>query len=129
MVLAPSIMDYVRDAQWVKVKEDCEAIGVSVARLTRDVKVGWRYTIYNRFAAPLTCLVITLFAIPAGVATGRQSVFLGVVMAVALFFLYYALTLVLGIMAKKDLIPVGVGVLLPHIVFLAAGLVLFHRQR
>ncbi len=36
-VLAPSIMDYVRDAQWVKVKEDCEAIGVSVARLTRDV--------------------------------------------------------------------------------------------
>jgi hypothetical protein len=36
-VLAPSIMDYVRDAQWVKVKEDCEAIGVSVARLARDV--------------------------------------------------------------------------------------------
>jgi hypothetical protein len=30
-------MDFVRDAQWVKVKEDCEAIGVSVARLARDV--------------------------------------------------------------------------------------------
>lgn len=36
-VLAPSIMDFVHDAQWVKAKEDCEAIGVSVARLTRDV--------------------------------------------------------------------------------------------
>jgi type II secretory pathway pseudopilin PulG len=36
-VLAPSIMDYVKDAQWVKVKEDCEAIAVSVVRLTRDV--------------------------------------------------------------------------------------------
>ena len=36
-VLAPSIMDFVEDARWVKVKEDCEAIGVSVARLTRDV--------------------------------------------------------------------------------------------
>lgn len=36
-VLTPSIMDFVKDAQWVKVKEDCEAIGVSVARLTRDV--------------------------------------------------------------------------------------------
>jgi type II secretory pathway pseudopilin PulG len=36
-VLAPSIMDFVKDAQWVKVKEDCEAIGVSVARLTRDI--------------------------------------------------------------------------------------------
>jgi hypothetical protein len=36
-VLAPSIFDFVIDAKWVKVKEDCEAIGVSVARLTRDV--------------------------------------------------------------------------------------------
>ncbi|MCX6550319.1 MAG: hypothetical protein NTY02_04795 [Acidobacteria bacterium] len=36
-VLAPSIFDYFKDAQWVKVKEDCEAIGISVARLTRDV--------------------------------------------------------------------------------------------
>jgi len=36
-VLAPSIMDFVHDAQWVKVKEDCEAIGISFSRLTRDV--------------------------------------------------------------------------------------------
>jgi type II secretory pathway pseudopilin PulG len=36
-VLAPSIMDFVRDAQWVKAKEDCEAIGVSLVRLMRDV--------------------------------------------------------------------------------------------
>jgi hypothetical protein len=36
-VLAPSIFDFVNDAKWVKVKEDCEAIGLTVARLTRDV--------------------------------------------------------------------------------------------
>jgi hypothetical protein len=36
-VLAPSIFDFVVDARWVKVKEDCEAIGISVARITRDV--------------------------------------------------------------------------------------------
>jgi len=36
-VLAPSILDFVRDAQWVKAKEDCEAIGLSVVRLARDV--------------------------------------------------------------------------------------------
>jgi hypothetical protein len=36
-VLAPQVMDFVDDARWVKVKEDCEAIGVSVSRLTRDV--------------------------------------------------------------------------------------------
>ena len=36
-VLAPSIWDFVIDAKLVKVKEDCEAIGISVARLTRDI--------------------------------------------------------------------------------------------
>lgn len=36
-VLAPSINDYVNDAKHVKAKEDCEAIGQSVARLARDV--------------------------------------------------------------------------------------------
>ncbi len=36
-VLAPSIFDFVVDAQWVKVKEDCEVLAISVARLVRDV--------------------------------------------------------------------------------------------
>lgn len=36
-VLAPSIFDFVNDAQWVKVKEDCEVIVISLARLHRDV--------------------------------------------------------------------------------------------
>lgn len=36
-VLAPSIWDFVHDAQWVKVKEDCEAIGITFTRLVRDV--------------------------------------------------------------------------------------------
>ncbi len=98
-------------------------------RLARDLKVGWRYDIYNRIASPWTCLIITLFSIPAGVATGRQSVFFGVMMAVGLFFAYYALSLICGGLAKKDLIPVGVGVLLPHGLLLATGLVLYFRQR
>ena len=36
-VIAPSIGDYVNDAKRVKVKEDCEAVGVSIMRLMRDV--------------------------------------------------------------------------------------------
>jgi type II secretory pathway pseudopilin PulG len=36
-VLSPSVADFVNDARHVKVKEDCEAIGVSIARLARDV--------------------------------------------------------------------------------------------
>jgi len=36
-VLAPSMFDFIKKAQWVKVKEDCEAIAISVVRLTSDV--------------------------------------------------------------------------------------------
>jgi type II secretory pathway pseudopilin PulG len=36
-VLAPSLYDFIADARLVKVKEDCEAIGVSVVRLVGDV--------------------------------------------------------------------------------------------
>ena len=57
-VLAPSIWDFVIDAQWVKVKEDCEALGISVARFMRETPpcfsinpnagVGTRCTRANR---------------------------------------------------------------------------------
>ena len=43
-VLAPSIYDFVIDAKMVKVKEDCEAIGVSVVRLVRDVGPCLKYS-------------------------------------------------------------------------------------
>ena len=36
-VLAPSMGDFINDAKMVKVKEDCEAIGISVMRMVRDV--------------------------------------------------------------------------------------------
>jgi hypothetical protein len=42
-VLAPSIYDFVVDARMVKVKEDCEAIGVSVVRLVLDVGTCLKY--------------------------------------------------------------------------------------
>ncbi len=43
-VLAPSIFDFVNDARWVKVKEDCEAVGITVARITRDVGPCLKFT-------------------------------------------------------------------------------------
>ncbi|MBR0055930.1 MAG: LptF/LptG family permease [Kiritimatiellae bacterium] len=89
----------------------------------------WVYEMVNRFAAPLACLFITLFAIPAGVATGRQSVFLGVVSAIALFIGYYMLSLICGVLAKGGALPVWFGIVAPNAVIFAAGMWLFARQR
>ena len=98
-------------------------------KLSKTARTSWIYEIANRFMAPFACIVITLFAIPAGVATGRQSVFVGVLTAIILFLLYYGLTIFCGVWAKKGLIPIAVGVLLPNLGFLLAGLYLFRRQR
>ena len=97
--------------------------------LAPTARTSWDYDIANRFAAPFACVVITLFAIPAGVATGRQSVFIGVVSAILMFLVFYVLTISCGVLAKKAVIPIWAGILIPNAVFLSAGLYLFWRQR
>jgi lipopolysaccharide export system permease protein len=87
------------------------------------------YDIQARLAAPFSCLIITLFAIPAGVATGRQSVFKGVILAIALFFGFYMVSLGCMVLAKNAMIPVLLGAWLPNALFLTAGSILFYRQR
>ena len=116
-----------------------DSVNMSVGDMVRYVdsrpnlapaaQTSWRYDIANRFAAPFACVVITLFAIPAGVATGRQSVFIGVVSAILMFLVFYVLTISCGVLAKKGVIPIYAGILIPNAVFLTAGLYLFWRQR
>ena len=92
---------------------------------------GKLYDIHARIAMPWACLVITLFAIPAGVATGRQSVFKGVLLAIALFFGFYMATMGCALLAKnKDiqLVP-WLAAWLPNVAFLGAGVALFSRLR
>lgn len=98
-------------------------------KLAPATRISWEYEIASRFATPFACIVITLFAIPAGVATGRQSVFIGVVTAIVMFLLFYVLTISSGVMAKKGVLPIPVGILIPNVVFLSAGIYLFWRQR
>ena len=87
------------------------------------------YDIQARLAAPFSCLIITLFAIPAGVATGRQSVFKGVILAIAMFFGFYTVSLGCMVLTKNSLMPVLLGAWLPNALFLSVGTVLFYRQR
>jgi lipopolysaccharide export LptBFGC system permease protein LptF len=79
--------------------------------------------------APLACLVITLFAIPAGIATGRQSVFRGIVGALAMFFAFYGLTILCMALSRWGVLPPVVAAMLPDALFLAIGCRLFWKHR
>ena len=85
--------------------------------------------LWSQIAAPFACVVITLFAIPAGVATGRQSVFKGIVAALVMFFMFYALTVGCMVLSRIGYMNAVVAALLPDVVFLMIGVYLFHRQR
>ena len=87
------------------------------------------YDTWAKILSPFACIVITLFAIPAGVATGRQSVFKGILGALALFFSFYGMVIACMVCADMQLLPPIVAAFLPYAVFFLLGLRAFSKQK
>ena len=85
------------------------------------------YGFWYRIFAPWACVVITLFAIPAGISTGRQSVIKGVILALAAFFSFYAVTLALKFIGHHGGCPPAIAALLPNLIFLLLGSFLYRK--
>lgn len=97
--------------------------------LSDRMRKKYTYDIWAQVMAPWACLVITLFAIPAGIASGRQSVFKGIVGALVMFFAFYGLVIGGMIIADIGIVNPIIAAVFPHIVFFGIGIYLFHRQR
>jgi lipopolysaccharide export system permease protein len=81
----------------------------------------------EHIAAPCTCLVVVLIAIPFGPAPGRRNVFAGVASGTVICFGYFIL-LRLGLaLGSGGLLPPWVAAWLPNASFAAAGLWLLRR--
>ena len=97
--------------------------------LTADAKRDCKYDAWGQLVAPFACIVITLFAIPAGIATGRQSVFRGILGALGMYFAFYGITIGFMVIAKNGWCPPIPAAVLPVVAFLALGIRSFYRQR
>jgi len=97
--------------------------------LTAEVKTQLSYDFHQRTALPWACLIVTIFAIPAGASSGRQSMISGVFTAIALFFGYYLLIQLGMYFGKKNIIAPWLGAWIPNIVFFLAGILMFRRIR
>ena len=117
-----------RDTQYFSVWDRLRFLKVHPSMTSQD-KAKFQYDLWAQIAAPLACLVITLFAIPAGIATGRQSVFKGIVGALGMFFAFYALTIAFMVLARLQWCPPALAAFLPDVVFFLIGLRLFWKQR
>ena len=97
--------------------------------LEPDTRRACVYDAWAQAMAPWACVVITLFAIPAGIASGRQSVFKGILGALGMFFAYYGTVMGCMACAYKGWLPPQVAAILPCVAFLALGVRAFRRQR
>jgi lipopolysaccharide export system permease protein len=97
--------------------------------LSEKLKNKYRYDIWAQIMAPWACMVITLFAIPAGIASGRQSVFKGILGALGMFFAFYGIVIAGMVFADLGWLPPVLAAVLPYVIFTMAGVWLFRRQR
>lgn len=82
-----------------------------------------------RLAAPWTCLVVVLIAVPFGAPSGRRNVFYGVAGSIGLGFLFFVLQRIGFALAQGGQVPAALGAWLPNLAFALAGLILTARVR
>ena len=87
------------------------------------------YDAVAQIMSPFACVLITFLAIPAGIATGRQSVFKGILGALGLYFSFYGVVIAGLVAAKQGWAPPLLAAILPYFVFFVYGMRSFYRQR
>jgi lipopolysaccharide export system permease protein len=93
-------------------------------------KSGWLFTkLHGRLAAPWTCLVVVLIAIPFGAASGRRNLFVGVAGSIFICFAYFVVQQVGLALGSGGHLPAWLAAWLPNLIFGMTGLVLTARVR
>lgn len=84
---------------------------------------------YGRLAAPWTCMVVVLIAIPFGAQSGRRNLFFGVAGSIFICFAYFVLQQVSLAFGLSGQLPPWLAAWLPNSFFALAGTVLILRTR
>ncbi len=91
---------------------------------------AWFYTkFHGRLAAPWTCLVAVLIAIPFGAGLGSRNVYVGVASSVGLCFTYFVLMQLGLALGSGGYVPPLLAAWLPNSLFGLSGVVLITRVR
>jgi lipopolysaccharide export system permease protein len=91
---------------------------------------AWLYTkLEGRLAAPWTCVVVVLIAIPFGVAGGRRNVFVGVASSIIICFVYFVLLQIGLALGTSGRLPPWLAAWFPNLSFGLAGLWMTARVR
>ena len=84
---------------------------------------------HGRLAAPWTCLVVVLMAIPFGAQSGRRNLFFGVAGSIFICFTYFVLQKISLAFGINGHLPGWLAAWLPNFIFALTGIVLTARVR
>jgi lipopolysaccharide export system permease protein len=85
--------------------------------------------LHGRLAAPWTCIVIVLIALPFGAVTGRRNVFAGVSSSIVICFLYFVLLQMALALGSGGFVYPWLAAWFPNILFSAGGIFLTWKFR
>lgn len=102
-------------------------------RLHPDVRPemrAWLETqMHTRLAAPWTCLVVVIIAIPFAAPSGRRNLFYGVAGSIGLAFIYFVVQQFGFALGQKGAMAPWLAAWLPNLGFALTGLILTARVR
>ena len=91
---------------------------------------AWLFTkLEGRLAAPWTCLVVVLIAIPFGAASGRRNLFVGVAGSIFICFAFFVVQQLGLALGSEGHLPGWLAAWAPNLLFGIAGLILTARVR
>ncbi len=99
------------------------------ADLPPDKARKWWTKFDGRLAAPCTCLVVVLIAIPFGAASGRRNLFFGVAGSIFICFAFFVVQQVSLALGSGGYMPPWLAAWLPNLIFAGLGLFLTSRVR
>jgi len=85
--------------------------------------------LHGRLAAPWTCLVVVLIALPFGAASGRRNVFVGVASSISICFTYFVILQVALAVGSGGIVPPWLAAWAPNLLFAASAIALTWRVR
>jgi lipopolysaccharide export system permease protein len=85
--------------------------------------------LHGRLAAPWTCLVVVLIAVPFGAGAGRRNLFVGVAGGIFICFAYFVIQQVSLAVGSGGYLPAWLAAWLPNMIFGATGPVLTAQVR
>ena len=85
--------------------------------------------LHGRLAAPWTCLVVVLIALPFGAATGRRNVFVGVASSILICFTFFVLSQFGLALGAGKVLPPWVAAWMPNLFFAVGGTWMIWRVR